>query len=556
MRANVHILFAVMFAIVLIIPMQSFGQSQSMQPPVDTLKANEEMPKLEIPEITIVGKKAIMLPFARKGEIFYVNPYVAPPVDSSILEPRQQMPLPMGSFYRDAERLTPLHVSADGSVGSFASGAAHAQVFYKTPDYDIYGIGGAGRTSGYAVNSSGTMAEAEAGISSLLVTDNDFLKTLRLKLDASDQDESYGMFGIPNPTITRDRNHLLLDAGIGSVDRQGTIFDMDLRGSFWTMKDRYPGMDSSVSIDIPELKTMFATDIQSVRFFADVNFTSTSLDYLRSVQSPSDVEFSSGARWQVFNNWILETSGYYGYGSGSEGESETLLMPAAALRWDIDANRNFSVWWKPTVSFDSYDSLEQAIPYLNRELPLQPDRSPVNIGASFWYGEGPLDFELTGSFRQSSDMGVVTAEQPGRLDFVYLEVNELTIGIDGSFIPLPTLRLNYTGRILQANAQNSNSQLPNIPAVSALCRGEYDLPGAPVTLVSTVEYQSQRNIDLQGVNSLNAVFLFGVGASTAVAEHVALSFDIRNFLNSAYSLWSGYAGPGRQFVLTAKVNFL
>ena len=32
--------------------------------------ARTTMPSLELPEITIVGKKAITLPFARKGEIF------------------------------------------------------------------------------------------------------------------------------------------------------------------------------------------------------------------------------------------------------------------------------------------------------------------------------------------------------------------------------------------------------------------------------------------------------------------------------------------------------
>ena len=40
---------------------------------------------LLFPEITIVGKKAITLPFARKGEIYDVNIYQAPPPDTLLL---------------------------------------------------------------------------------------------------------------------------------------------------------------------------------------------------------------------------------------------------------------------------------------------------------------------------------------------------------------------------------------------------------------------------------------------------------------------------------------
>ena len=53
-----------------------------------------DMPRLEIPEITIVGKKAITLPFARKGELFDVPIYDAPPPDSSLLLERPPVMMP------------------------------------------------------------------------------------------------------------------------------------------------------------------------------------------------------------------------------------------------------------------------------------------------------------------------------------------------------------------------------------------------------------------------------------------------------------------------------
>ncbi|HLF15078.1 MAG TPA: hypothetical protein VI932_09350, partial [Bacteroidota bacterium] len=60
----------------------------------------KDLPRLEIPEITIVGKKAITLPFARKGELYDVPLYEAPPPDSGLLTDRPPVDLPPGSLPR------------------------------------------------------------------------------------------------------------------------------------------------------------------------------------------------------------------------------------------------------------------------------------------------------------------------------------------------------------------------------------------------------------------------------------------------------------------------
>src|SRR5207249_363497 len=90
------------FALALILPALALGQET--QPTTGQSTAVRDtvgaMPRLEIPEITIVGKKAITLPFARKGEIFDVNIYDAPPPDSSLLEDRPSIALPIGALPR------------------------------------------------------------------------------------------------------------------------------------------------------------------------------------------------------------------------------------------------------------------------------------------------------------------------------------------------------------------------------------------------------------------------------------------------------------------------
>ena len=61
---------------VFIVFLMMCGSALSQEQPQE--KKPEEPPSLEIPEITIIGKKAITLPFARKGELYDVNIYEAP----------------------------------------------------------------------------------------------------------------------------------------------------------------------------------------------------------------------------------------------------------------------------------------------------------------------------------------------------------------------------------------------------------------------------------------------------------------------------------------------
>jgi hypothetical protein len=91
----------------------------------------QETPKLEIPEITIVGKKAITLPFARKGEIYDVNVYTLPPPDSSILGVPPSVSLLGGRLPRHENRDDPWRTSVDGALGSFGSGHVEGYLDYK-----------------------------------------------------------------------------------------------------------------------------------------------------------------------------------------------------------------------------------------------------------------------------------------------------------------------------------------------------------------------------------------------------------------------------------------
>src|SRR5690349_21574294 len=80
-----------------------------------------QMPHLEIPEITIIGKKAITLPFARKGEIYDIDLYEAQQPDVSLFGPAPSMSLLKGSLPRYRQEEKPWRLSLEGLGGSFGT---------------------------------------------------------------------------------------------------------------------------------------------------------------------------------------------------------------------------------------------------------------------------------------------------------------------------------------------------------------------------------------------------------------------------------------------------
>ncbi|MFI5251825.1 MAG: hypothetical protein ACHQQQ_05250 [Bacteroidota bacterium] len=548
---NMRILILLSF---LVLPL--FATAQVVAPPaaLDTSKIQGEMPKLEIPEITIVGKKAITLPFARKGEIFDVDVYEAPPPDSSILLTRPILPLPVGQYNKYEERINVWRVAVDGSLGSFSTAGGNGYVNYKSEQWDFYGSGGFLATGGRSIdnffaahpptmNASANNVHGEFDIRTLLPTDNDFLKTLRFFVASKFFGEQYNYFGIDGVESNRVRQNSFLTGGFGSVNRQGTVLDFNLSVNNWNINDARTSLpDSQVSLISPKIQTTLATDFGRFRFVTDLEYASSSLNYQHPTQSPTSLNWFSGLRWQVLDRWFLQAGGYYGYGTASDGGSKTILMPSAVMNWDIDAAREFTVWWKPELQLQSYAQLTLDNPYLDRELVLRPIRTPVNIGASFWFNEPYMVFEVQGSLKQSSNRPVTLSDH-GRMTIAYLDAVESIVEFKGSLLPFKLMTLKYSGKINRAVPKDGDTQFPMTPLVTLHGTGEFGLT-LPVKIYFSGDYTSPRNIDLNGAKQLTSTLLFGTGVSTTVIPNAVLSLDIANILNTSYYLWDGYPAPG------------
>jgi hypothetical protein len=518
----------------------------------DTLAAKRELPALEIPELTIVGKKAITLPFARKGEIYDVNVYEAAAADSGLLLDRLQPSIPVGSLPRYEQRQMPWRSSLEGSFGSFSTVDLHGYLDYSSERWGIAGKGSYARTSGHTDNSAGTTALAGATIHSLLATDNDVLRTLRASFGASVQHDSYGRMGGSGSTLERKRDNIVIDGRLGSLNRQGVVLDMNLGANIWKVSDQFAAADSSVTVVSPEVGASLATDIGAGRLLGEFSFISSSLDYQHPTESPSLLSVAGSVRWFIASRVSLQAGGRYAGGSNSEGGSRSLFAPLARVTWEIDDGRSIALWFEPRMTLESYDEHVRLNPYLVRELSLQPERQILRFGSTFWYNRGIVTMELRAAFTKSSGKDLVVADSAG-LRLEPADVFQTEITAEGTVRPSPATRVRFAGTIQPSFEDGTTTQLAMTPAVKLSARGELDLL-ADATVWSLLEYRSKQNTDRSGSRSLGDVALLGVGATASMFTHAVLSFEARNLLNSSYSWWEGFPAPGRSFTIGAKLR--
>src|SRR5262249_28106558 len=123
----------------------------------------------------------------------------------------------------------------------------------------------------------------------------------------------------------------------------------------------------------------------------------------------------------------------------------------------------------------------------------------------------------------------------------------------GTVDPSGTSRLVFFGTLDPAHLPGTSTQIPMVPLFSLSLRGETDLM-TPVTLWTSVDYRSKRNVDYSASRTLADLVLVGAGISAHAFSHVSLSFNVSNIFNTGYEWWSGYAAPGRQFTAEAKIN--
>lgn len=521
------------------------------QAPDTTLR--RDLPRLEIPEITIVGKKAITLPFARKGEIFEVPVYEAPPPDSGLLADRPPLLLPEGTLPRYQQREMPWRISAEGTAGSYGTFGARGFIDYHTQDWNLSTTAGFRRTGGHVTNADGSEFDAGGKYTSLVSTDNDILKNFRFSGNFDYRHDRFGLFGLLPAGTERARDIFGISAAASSIRRSGLVLDLSLGTDIFSVTDSWSGVDSGVTVTSPELKVAVTGDVADYRIISEFRYISSSLDYQREISSPSLFSLLGAVQWRLTGNLFLKAGGEFSNGSGSAGESRSHAGPMAELEWEIDAGRKIDLHFRSGMEMSPYSELAREIPYVSREITILPEEKDADVGGSLWYNSGMLTLELSGSYIISNDRRIIVSDG-GRIGPVYSRVWRVPVRLDGSVLPRQDIRVKFNAVLEPSREKGGNVQLPMVPIARFGAEIEYDLPGG-WTVSGGSRWWSRRNVDRAGAGSLGAVFLLDASVSTTVIPRMVLTAGVRNLGGTEYSWWQSYRARGLDIFLIAKAIF-
>jgi hypothetical protein len=512
----------------------------------------KDLPKLEIPEITIVGKKAITLPFARKGEIYDVPVYDAPAPDSSLLTDRPPIELPAGSLPRYEQREMPWRVSAEGSAGNFGTFGFRGYVDYHTQRWNLSTIGGYRRTDGDAPNTAGDEFQLGGKYTALVTTDNDILRNFRLNGDLEFKHDAFGMPGVPAAGTKRGRDLYTFGAGFASVRRDGLVIDFSVAGDVLSVNDAAGGTDSGVTVTSPALNASVTGDVGDYRIISGFRYVSSSLDYPNSVPSPSLFTLLAAVQWRISPAFFLKAGGEYSGGSGTDDVSRSSFAPLAELEWQINAGRKVNLWFRPGMTLTPYSELAAKVPFLAREIMMVPEDRTVDAGGSIWYNSGMLTLELTGDYSRSDNRPLIVTDS-GRIRAEFAGTWQSELRVDGTLRPDPGFRVRFNGALRPSRERGGSSQLPMTPLTGAGAQAEYDIT-AWWTLSAAARYWGKQNTDRGGSASIAGALVLDAGAETTLIPRVLLSGGVRNLLDKQYQWWSGYPAPGAEFYVTAKAT--
>jgi outer membrane receptor protein involved in Fe transport len=513
---------------------------------------SRELPRLEIPEITIVGKKAITLPFARKGEIYDVPLYDAPPPDSSLLTDRPPVDLPGGSLPRYEQREMPWRVSAEASAGRFGSLGLRGYVDYHTQAWNLSTTGGYRRTDGHVDGSSGNEFDVGGRYTSLVSTDNDLLRNFRVSGDLGFRHDAFGMYGMRPAGTDRDRDMYSVGAGVSSIRRSGLVFDFSVGAEIFSVDDKRAGIDSGITVTTPLLKAGVTADVGIARVITEFRYTNSSLDYQNSLPSPSLYTIVGAVQWRISESFFIKTGGEFSGGTGTDEVSRTRVSPLAELEWQINPGRKVNFWFRPGMTLTSYPDLAGKIPYIAREVMMIPEEKTIDLGGSVWYNSGMLTLEAGGEYIRSTNRPLIVADTTG-IHPEFAGTWQTILNIEGSLRASEVIRLDFNGRVSPAREQGGSSQLPMTPLGEAGVEAGFDfIPGWTFTAAS--RYWYKQNTGRNGAESIGGAFLVDAGASTDLIPHVLISAGIHNIFDRKYSWWAGYPARGLDLFFTVKAR--
>lgn len=521
-------------------------------------------PELEVPPVIVVeGTRTVVLPPARKGEVFDTTLYVLPPGDTLIFGDRiTNLHGDGGLLPQYGEFDNPLKFNAEASIGTYISPHGRLSMEYSRDRWNVRGLLDAGSTAGHVDG-------AEAGA---LLIDGNIEYQIQGQLPSPGKArvsggltyaaDGYTLYG--NEINPFDRSRDIIDVDLGITSETDAVFDYAIGMSIESVSitDDTVAFTGDASAVTPGFSARFRLGDDKLNLGAGVEYQSTSLDYQSVTDNPEFVEGSGQVEWSPSPGLFITAGAVLGYGSFSDSGSSSLIMPKGAIRYDM--NKTFALFarFAPELRAPSYRSRIMEAPYVNRDIALRPEKVTFHLAGGTRINLGAISVHGELFVESASNTPVVTLDSiPGALR--YAHVDSRTLGIRGGVDADLADNLKVVGELSLLNSvdDETDEQLPMRPNLEITADLHYALT-KKFGISGSLTFRNEQRIALEespipvGVEStIENQLLLGGGATYQLLEPLALFAEVTNLLNQGYDWWQNYQAPGIELRVGARARF-
>lgn len=518
----------------------------------------EGVPPLDIGEITVVGRRTLILPKARKGEVLDTSLYLLPAGDTLLFGDR------ISNFGGSAGRLPlyrefapPARALAELSLGSYLSPRALIRGEYAGDSFDAGGEIDYQRTAGHidSAEASSLRLLLRGGV--VLGDTLSPLRSFRVSGEIEHQGEGYFLYGNSLTPYDRSRSMAGITLGLKSQESRPINYRVRMKYGKMSVDDRgtdsifessatEPSFDFAIGVDLEnDLRGRFALD-----------FSTTSLRYSMPTQSVANVSLSADLDWSVSPFFLVTGGLMYASGKHSDSGSTMLILPRVGARYAVDPSLTIFGSFSPQLRPSLYRNLLLESPYVDREITLRPERVPIRLVAGLRYETATITIEGRGFFESGENRPMVISDtgEVGNLRYEYGDVT--TAGIEGSIwiLPLENLRINAEARIAASKVDSLNKGVPMYPAVDL--RGEAFLKASDdIDLQALVVFLSEQRVRLIDETTIGTRFLLGLGGTYHIIPRLDVFAGVTNLLGISYDAWEHYSAPGLEVRAGARYRF-
>ncbi|MGE3800044.1 MAG: TonB-dependent receptor [Candidatus Kapaibacterium sp.] len=511
------------------------------------------------------GPPPIVLPPARKGEVFDTTLYALLPGDTLIFGER------ITNLQGDGGRLPvygefddPLVVNVEGSIGTYVSPRGGVSLEYAVDRWNGRGLLDIGSTAGHVEGAEASSLLFDGHLEYQIPGQLPSPGKARAGLGISFGSDSYKLYG--NSVAPFDRTRSIFDLDLGMASETDATFDyqVNLSVESVSLNDDTLGVASKVSALTPTFGAHFRLGNDSLNVSAGVRYQSTSLDYDTITSNPDFVEASGMVEWSPSPGLFVTAGGIIAHGGFSDSGSSTLLMPRGAIRYEVSENLAIFGRFAPELRAPSYRSRIMQASYVNREITLRPEKVLIRGGGGVRLTAGKFNIEGEAFFEKSENRPVVTlVGEAGELRWSHRDSR--TVGVRGGLNATVGEKIALFGELTIANSVDevTDEQLPMHSTIEAEGRVNFSLTDE-IHIFGTLNFVGEQNITSDfttlpaGIErTIDPQFLLGGGAEYRLTNdpNVSLFAEVTNLLAQSYQWWQNYEAPGLELRVGARARF-